>query len=266
MAIHKKTEPNFSAIIVTYNEDRYLSDCLRSLAFCDQIIVIDLGSNDSSIAIAKACNAETYFHPRTITAEIVRKKGLKYAKNDWIIMMDPDEVLPKGIEKVFRSQITITQNLGVIYLPWQFYFKGKPLNDTIWGINNKKAFLYHRQRNIFNPDVHYHFSLLDGYESETLPRSEDYIVKHYWCDSYRQLFEKHFRYVLADGKARYNNGQRFTCSRWIKETMYALKVNLFDYNGINSGFRGLFLSFFYSAYLCLSYLSLYWHQKKYSLY
>lgn len=46
-----------SAVVVAYNEAHYLSECLRRLTFCDEILVIDLGSQDRSIEIAKGQGA-----------------------------------------------------------------------------------------------------------------------------------------------------------------------------------------------------------------
>ncbi len=112
--------------------------------------------------------------------------------------------------------------------------------------------------------MHRGVKLLDGYASLSLPRHEEYCIKHYWVDSYRELLEKHLRYarIDIDGKSRYNNGERFTFYRWIKETIYGFKINFFDYRGIMGGSVGIFLSLFYACYVNMSLLSLLRYQKK----
>jgi len=270
--IKNKTDPSdvlldtkgiqFTAIIVTFNEAKYLQSCLKRLAFCNQVIIIDMGSSDESVQIAMLHDAEIYFHHRVRTAEVVRKKAISYAKNDWIILQDPDEIMPANIENVFIKLIEKNSDLAVVYLPWQFYFLGKPLMSTIWGVDRKKAFLFNKKRNKFTSDVHHAFKMQDKFISIEINNREKYSVKHHWNDSYYQLFEKHYRYIKEDGKSRYNHGERFLVSKLIKETIYSLKVNLFDYQGLKCGFVGIFLSIFYTIYTTLSYLSLYWYQRR----
>ena len=258
----KQQKIKFTAIVITYNDCRYLNDCLKSLEFCEELIVFDLGSNDASIDIAKNYGAKVYHHKKTIIVEKVRKKAISYSKNDWIVFIDPDEIAPPNIGDIFHSIILENTDLGVVYLPSQFYIKDKPLTFTIWGQEKRKAFLFHKNRNVFNPYVHNVFSLIDGYKSISLPYSEKFCVNHFWINSYKQLFEKHIRYIKAEGEARYNQGQRFLWSIWAKETIYALKLNLCDYRGLLNGYIGIFLSFFYAWYINMSYLSLLRYQKK----
>jgi glycosyltransferase involved in cell wall biosynthesis len=252
---------NFSAVVVTLNDVKYLRQCLSSLSFCNQLIVMDLGSSYETLKIANQYGAEIYDFPRTPISEPAKKKGVEYTKNDWILIVDPDEVLPKNIEIVFRSEIEDSPDLGVVYLPWQFYFKGQRLTYTIWGSGTNKAFLFHKHRNRFNSDSHYGFTLLDDYRRIRLPQLAENTVQHYWCDSYGELIKKHVRYIKADGQSRYNQGQRFAWSHWIRETLYALKVNIFDYKGLNNGLRGFLLTMIYAGYTSLGYLSLYLYQK-----
>jgi glycosyltransferase involved in cell wall biosynthesis len=258
----KTSKINFSAVVVTLNNAKYLQACLSRLSFCNQLIVMDLGSSDDTLRIADLCGAEIHEYPWTPVSEPAKIKGVEYTKNDWILIVDPDEILPENIENIFLSVIKDADDIGTVYLPWQFYFKGQRLTYTIWGCDNHKAFLFHKYRNRFNPDVHYGFSLLDGYRRKILPHQIEYSVQHHWCDSYGQLFEKHVRYIKADGKARYNQGQRFAWPCWARETICALKVNIFDYKGLNNGLKGFFLTLIYAGYTSLSYLSLYRYQRK----
>lgn len=252
---------NFTAVVVTYNEERYLRNCLNSLAFCEQLVMIDLGSTDSSVEVAKQCGAEVKHHEKVPVVEQIRKEATAFAKNDWIIYLDPDEILPANIEDELYSQIMKNPDLGVIAMPWQFYFKGKLLNFTIWGMKKTKSVLFHKNRNKFISDVHRGAQLLDGYIRVSLPTLPNYYIKHYWVDSYRQLFKRHWRYIKKEGESRWNQGERFSLCRLLQETIAALKFNLFDYKGVQGGFRGVFLSIFYTCYVGMSLLSLRRYQK-----
>ena len=52
----------FTSIVVTYNEANRLRECLKSLSFCDQMLVVDLGSGDNSVEIAQEYGAEVLHH------------------------------------------------------------------------------------------------------------------------------------------------------------------------------------------------------------
>ena len=251
----------FTGIVVTLNEERYLYDCLSSLSFCDQLLVIDLGSNDSSVEIAKGAGAEIIHHKLVPVVEAVRKEAVTYAKHEWVIFLDPDEIFPSHVADSLRSMISEDSCLAAIQIPWQFYLKGKPLKHTIWGIEKNTMVVFHKYRNEFSSDIHVGARILDGYHHASLPAGHDTAIKHFWMDSYRQLFRKHFRYVKAEGITRYRRGESFLWHRWLMETVAALKRNLLDYNGIRGGLTGIFLSFFYSWYVAMSMLSLYRHQK-----
>lgn len=254
-------EIKFTGIVVTYNESRRLRDCLNSLRFCSQLVVIDLGSTDSSVEIARQCGAEVVHHEKVPIVEHVREKAIGYARNDWIVFLDPDEVLPANIEKEVRSLIAGDKSLGLISLPWQFYFKGELLECTIWGQDKMKGVVFHKHRNRFSPYIHRPIQLMDSYSSATLPKKVGFCIQHYWVDSYAHLLEKHQRYINQEGESRYQRGERFSWHKWIEATALALIRNLFAYNGMRGGFLGIFLSFFYAWYVSMSLLSLRRYQK-----
>jgi len=212
----------FTGIVVTYNEEKRLRDCLNSLAFCEQLIVIDLGSTDSSVEIAKNCGAEIKHHARVPVVEQIRQEAIGYSKNDWIVFLDPDEVLPTSVEDELISIIRDNPKVGVIKIPWQFYFKGKPFYFTVWGTKKTKGFVFHRNRNKFYANVHRGSQLLLGYESAALPQKDNFIVKHYWFDSYIQLFEKHWRYIKKEGEVRFKEGKRFSLLELTKSTVVSI--------------------------------------------
>lgn len=253
----------FTAIVVTYNEARHLRECLESLTFCDQVIVVDLGSTDKSVQIAQECGAQVVPHRRAEIVEDVHRDVIGLASHDWVIFVDPDEVLPEGIKTDLEMLIRNHPSLGVIDVPWQFYFKGKPITCTIWGrSDNCKAAVRHRERVVLCPEVHRGYRVRLGYDRCQLPRkSFDYCIKHYWVDSFAQMFLKHWRYIKREGQARYQSGERFGWRRWLRETLSALKQNLFEYGGLRGGLTGLLLSFFYAWYVSMSLLSLWRYQR-----
>lgn len=252
----------FTGIVVTYNEARRLRDCLNSLSFCEQLIVIDLGSTDTSVKIAKQCGAEIINHGRVTIVEQIREEAMAHAKYDWVIFPDPDEVVPAQLVGQLREVIHKNSDAAIVRVPLHFYFRGKQLNCCIWGRpNSTRILLIHKGRVRINPFVHRGYEKMDGFREVGVPRHDNNYIRHYWMDSYIQLIVKHLRYIEAEGESRYKTGERFSWSSMLIEAERALKDNLIEYRGLYGGFTGIFLSFFYSWYVFMSFFSL----RKYEL-
>ena len=84
------TRPPISACIITLDEADGIEDCIRSLAFCDEILVVDSGSKDGTVERAVALGARVITHP----FEGYRKQkdfAVQSAKHDWVLCLDADE-------------------------------------------------------------------------------------------------------------------------------------------------------------------------------
>lgn len=80
-----------SGAIIIRNEEKMITDAIKSLAFCDEIIVVDDNSNDNSVKIAKQKGALVYTHSRNGNFSGLRNYALEKAKGDWILFIDADE-------------------------------------------------------------------------------------------------------------------------------------------------------------------------------
>src|SRR5579864_8911198 len=80
-----------SVVILTKNEEKNIAECLDSLAWCDEKIVIDDHSVDKTVDIAKKKSAKVF--SRTMHNDFAEQRnyGLEKAKGDWILFIDADE-------------------------------------------------------------------------------------------------------------------------------------------------------------------------------
>lgn len=86
-----------SATIITFNEERNISRVIESLRCCDEILVLDSGSNDRTVEIAAKLGArveEASWHGYAAQKNIVAE----LAANDWILSLDADESLSEALE------------------------------------------------------------------------------------------------------------------------------------------------------------------------
>ena len=96
-----------SAIINTRNEEHNIRYCLETLRWCDEIIVVDMESEDNTIKIAREYTDKIYSHPKVLAFDIARKYALEKAPGNWILQIDADEMItkPKDIETLYNDVV-----------------------------------------------------------------------------------------------------------------------------------------------------------------
>lgn len=83
----------FSGVVITYNGEEYLERCLESLfQVCDDVVVVDSHSDDSTVDIARKLGARVIDHDYLGDGP-QRSLGVLHCKHDWIINLDQDEIL-----------------------------------------------------------------------------------------------------------------------------------------------------------------------------
>jgi glycosyltransferase involved in cell wall biosynthesis/Flp pilus assembly protein TadD len=86
---------NLSVCLIVKNEEKFLAQCLKSVReIAQQMIVVDTGSTDRTVAIAKELGAEVHTHAWSDDFSAARNAALAHAIGDWILVLDADEELP----------------------------------------------------------------------------------------------------------------------------------------------------------------------------
>lgn len=80
-----------SAILITRNESAQIVECLESVCFADEWIVVDCGSTDDTVDQARGWGAKVYVHPDWHGFGMQKNRALGYATSDWVLSIDADE-------------------------------------------------------------------------------------------------------------------------------------------------------------------------------
>ena len=102
----KAGKVTLAACLIVKNERDNLPRCLKSLkGFVDKIVIVDTGSEDNTIEIAKSFGAEVHVHPWENDFSLHRNQSIGYADTDWVFIIDADEEAEyeHGVEEARRQ-------------------------------------------------------------------------------------------------------------------------------------------------------------------
>jgi glycosyltransferase involved in cell wall biosynthesis len=122
--------PQLSAIVITRNEAGNIADCLKSVAFCDERIVVDCGSSDDTVAIARGKGARVEFHEwRGFGPQ--KNFALSLATGTWVLSIDADERVTPALAEEIKAAIAYAIADG-FELPRQSTFCGRQMRHSGW--------------------------------------------------------------------------------------------------------------------------------------
>lgn len=110
-------KPRLSVCMIVKNEERFLGQCLASVkGIADELIVIDTGSTDRTVEIAREHGAQVGFFEWCNDFAAARNASIAPAKGDWILFLDADEELSQT-DKGHLSALLDSDNVALIRLP-----------------------------------------------------------------------------------------------------------------------------------------------------
>ncbi len=137
-----------SACIIARDEEQRLPDCLASVAFCDEVVVVDSGSVDRTVDIAREAGARVIEEPwRGFAAQ--RNIALDHARGQWVLEVDADERVTADLAREIRAFVsgdTAGVDLG-----------GLPLREFLVGRGLERSAKYPKYRHrLIRRDAHRH--------------------------------------------------------------------------------------------------------------
>jgi glycosyltransferase involved in cell wall biosynthesis len=122
--------PQLSAIVIARNEAANIGACLDSVAFCDERIVVDCGSSDATVDIAKAKGARVEFHEwRGFGSQ--KNYALSLATSAWVLSIDADERVTPELADAIKAAVADASAEGW-ELPRRSSFCGREMRYSGW--------------------------------------------------------------------------------------------------------------------------------------
>ncbi len=221
-----------SAVVVTLNEEKNIKRCLDSLRFCSEIIVVDSGSTDRTLQIAKKYKAKI-FHKSFSDFSSIKNFGIQKAKNPWILSIDADEEVSKELQDEIKK--LIENDCDGYYIKRVNYFLGKPIKYGGWG-QDYQLRLFKKNKGFFSGAVH---------EAVKINGKTGYIkvpILHYSYTDSMSYFEKMNRYTSIQAQ----KPKSFLLFKLIFSSFFKFIKMFFIKLGFLDGFHGFILAIYSS--------------------
>jgi glycosyltransferase involved in cell wall biosynthesis len=236
-----------SAVILTYNEQTRLRECLASAAWCDEVVVVDGYSTDDTVAVAREFTDKVFLSDRLGPSKPggfaeQRNFGLEQASSDWVFFLDADERFTPELGKEIRERLQ----------------KGISEDVTIFRVRRREHFF-----GVYTPYTHgeaWQTRMLrkgaakwdarlvhEGLLTEGKTDSLDGYLLHFSKDSISDYLTTQNRYTSLEAEQAVADGLPMAKSPFMG--FIRTFLNLYVYKGsYREGAFGLIMSLFFAQY------------------
>jgi glycosyltransferase involved in cell wall biosynthesis len=241
---------SLSAIVITKNEEGNIRECLESIKWANEIVIVDAGSTDRTVEIAKEYTSKIFNRPWDGYGA-AKNYGLSQCTGNWILSLDADERVTSELQKEILSVLSsVHQQVAALSIPRHANFLGTWINHCGW-YPGRITRVFRRSAGRFTEaKVH------EGLEIQgvVIPLRSDLL--HYTDPDLKHYFEKFNRYTslaaeeLTERKKRFSLFKLVVNPLWVFVKMYIFRLGFLD------GIPGLILCVLSANYVFTKYAKL----------
>jgi len=239
-----------SVAIVCQDEEDRIEDCLESVSFADEIVVVDSGSTDRTLEIVQRYT-DRVFHREWQGWKDQKKWAADRCVNEWVLTLDADEVVsPELKESILHVLKGPREEVDGYTFARRTYYQGRWIKHAGW-YPDKKLRLYKKSRAVFAGE--------DPHEVIEVSGKTGHLNGDLWHYTYRD-FRHHARqlerYAAVNAEAKHKKGVRFKVSDLVLRPpftflkTYVLKLGFLD------GLPGFVISVMNGHYTFMKYARL----------
>lgn len=228
-----------SVVINTWNEEKNIERCLKSVGWADEIVVVDMYSKDETVELAKKLGAKVYSHKYTTYVEPARDFALSKATGDWILVLDADEEIPTELAKKLKRLAKKPGEIRFFRLPRKNLIFGKWIKHSRWWPDHIIRFF--KKGSVTWSDKIHSVPLTRG-EGKDLEAKEANSIVHYHYQSISQYLERLNRYTDIQAKELIDSDYKFAWQDLLKKPTGEFLSRFFADEGYKDGLHGLVLA------------------------
>jgi glycosyltransferase involved in cell wall biosynthesis len=228
--------PKISACVIAQNSANSIERCVKSLAFADEVVVVDAGSTDGTIEKCQALGAKVVTSAWKGFAE-QRNVGLDHCMGDWVFFLDSDEAASVELGQSLRAIASqpLASHPNCYSIKRTEYFLGKELHYGPGNPSHQWRF-FKRAGVRFEGEVH-EFPVFEG------PVGKLETPIHHWPDlSVDKFLAKLNHYTTLEALDRFSQGQRTSLWHATFTFFSTFLKNGFRYRGLWNGKEGFVLT------------------------
>jgi len=239
-----------SVVMIAKNEAELLPDCLASVSWADEIIVLDSGSHDNSVDIATQAGAKVYLNDDWQGYGIQRQRAQHYATGDMILMIDADERVTPELRAAIEQVLVAPPSRTVYSLGRSNLFLGRFMRHSGW-YPDRVMRLYPRTFR-YNDNLVHESLQSDGATVVALPGD----LQHLTCRDLIAFQRKQLAYAEAWATERHRRGKRCSLFSLFSHTLGAFMKTLLLRAGFLDGKQGWILAVVNAQYTFNKYSAL----------
>lgn len=224
-----------SIVVIAFNESHHIGDCLESVQWADDIVVLDSGSTDDTAEIARSRKARVFdipwqgFGPQ-------KQAAVDLALHDLVFNIDCDErVTPELAAEI--QQLLCSENLKAAYsIPRRTFLGANEIRHCGW-YPDRTVRLFDRRTARFSPEMVHEKVVVNGEIGKC--RGD---LLHYSFSGFSDLITKMNRYTDIGAEQLFSRGRQSNCGQVVFRPLYAFVKTFLFQKGFLDGFAGFAIS------------------------
>lgn len=239
-----------AVLILTYNEEHNIADCIGSASFADEVIIIDSGSTDKTLEIAEKLGATCVFHPITEGFAAQRNFALTQTEAEWVLYLDADERLSQEAAEEIGS--IVAEGIPAAYQIVRF--------NVLFGCMVRHGTYSPDCILRLYPRAHIHWEDL----VHERPRVDLPVKKlrshmlHYTYTSWDRYFFKFNQYTSLMAEQMHQKGRKAYITDILLRPLFAFLRGYIFKSGWRDGMTGLIFALLHLFYTMTKYAKLYY--------
>lgn len=240
-----------SVVLLTYNEEVRVSECLKSVAWADEVVVVDSGSTDRTLALCRAIPRVHIFNHSWQGFGKQRDYAVSLAKHDWVLSLDADERVSLYLAKEILDLLE-SEPAGKIYrIPFKNIFLGRWLQHGGMYPDSHLR-LFHRKYGRFN-----HNPVHEQVETKQPSKNLNAFMEHLLSKDLSHYVAKINRYTDLEAAILYEHGVQPTGYDLFLKPLLRFFNAYIARKGFADGVPGFLFAFLRGIYFFLIYQKLY---------
>ena len=236
-----------SVTVITKDEEKNISDCLRSVDWADEIIVVDSESTDRTVELAKQFTDKIFI--RKWEGYVPQKKyALSLASNEWVLSLDADERVTSELKDEIIN-LSPGEFSGFKIRRKNFLLK-KEITSCGWE-KDYQLRLFKKNKTDLNERLVHEKFIVDG-QVEKLKNP----IIHYTFSSFSEYFSKINHYSSLKAQELFQKKKRVGAWTIFSHTVSAFFAFFFIKRGFKDGIYGLIISLLHSVSTMMNYIKL----------